>query len=103
MAGAARLILDFKRGMSHEAFVGDRRTQSAIVHQMLILGEAAKRLSETFRSDHLDVPWSRIARMRDLMIHHYEAIDIEEVWRTADVDVPDLLSFLEPLLPSRPS
>lgn len=99
IAQAARLILVFKEGMDKAAFLQDFKTQSAILHQLLIMGEAVKRLSQDFRDDHVEIPWTPIARMRDKLIHAYDIVDFDEVWNTVDTDVPELLSKLEPLLP----
>jgi len=99
MAQAARLILAFKHGMDKTAFLQDIKTQSAILHQLLVMGEAVKRLSPDFRAHHTEIPWTPIARMRDKLIHAYDIIDFDEVWKTVDSDVPALLSLLEPLLP----
>jgi uncharacterized protein with HEPN domain len=54
---AARLAQEFVRGMDQSAFTADLKTQSAVLHQLLILGEATKRLSEPFRDAHPQVPW----------------------------------------------
>lgn len=73
------------------AFLEDYKTQSAVLHQLMVIGEAVKRLSVEFRDDHPVVPWSLIAGMRDKLIHGYDIVDLDEVWRTAEVDVPELL------------
>lgn len=99
IAQAARLILVFKQGMDKAAFLKDLKTQSAILHQLLVMGEAVKRLSQDFRSHHFEIPWTPIARMRDKLIHAYDIVDFEEVWKTVNTDVPNLLTLLEPLLP----
>jgi uncharacterized protein with HEPN domain len=99
---ACRRILRFASGLSRETFLGDEKTQSAVVHQLLLIGEATKRLSDAFRDNHSEVPWRDIARMRDRLIHHYDAVDLEEVWKTVEADVPDLLARLEPLIPDNP-
>jgi len=96
---AGRLILEFKRGLDHAAFLDDLKTQSAIIHQLLVIGEAAKRLSEEFKTAHPAVPWRDIARMRDKMVHYYEGINRQEVWKAAEADVPALLAHLAPLAP----
>jgi len=82
----------------HDEFVEDKKTQSAVIHQLLIIGEAVKRLSEGFRTDHPEVPWSLIARTRDILVHHYEGIDLEQVWRIAVNDLPSLLESIANLL-----
>jgi len=101
IARAARFVLEFKAGMDQEAFFEDFKTQSAVLHQLMIIGEAVKRLSAAFRSHHPHVPWALIAGMRDKLIHGYDIVDLEEVWRTVEADVPDLLSQIEALLPDQ--
>lgn len=102
IVGAARLVLAFTRSMTRDTFFDDVKTQSAVLHQLMIIGEAVKRLSSEFRAQHPDVPWSLIAGMRDHLIHAYDAVDLEEVWKTASADVPGLLAQVEPLLPKAP-
>ena len=99
IARAARLVIEFKQGLDKAAFIQDFKTQSAVLHQLMVIGEAVKRLSPDFRIRHPEIPWSLIAGMRDKLIHGYDIVDLDQVWRTAVVDVPDLLSVLEPLLP----
>ena len=100
MARAARLASDF---VGRVADVGeledDLLVQSAVIYQPLVIGEAAKRLSNDVRTSHPDVPWSEMARMRDRLIHGYDDVDLGLVWETATVDVPELLVQIEPLLP----
>ena len=98
---AARLVVEFKAGMNKKTFLDDLKTQSAILHQLLILGEATKRLSQEFRTQHRQIPWAQIAGMRNKLIHEYEDVDLEEVWKTARSDIPRLIRLLEPLAPRR--
>ena len=67
----------------------------------MVLGEAVKRLSEDFRSAHPEVLWRQIAGMRDALIHQYDGVDMEEVWRTIDFRVPELMDTLERLIPEQ--
>ncbi len=99
IARAARLVIEFAAGMDRGAFERDIKTQSAVLHQLLVIGEAVKRLSADFRAAHPAVPWSLIAGMRDKLIHAYDEVDLDEVWRTIKTDIPDLLTGIEPLLP----
>ena len=100
IARAARLVITFMQGTSRkEEFLSDAKTQSSVLYQLAVIGEAVKRLSDEFRAAHSDVPWSLIAGMRDHVIHGYDAIDWDEVWQTATKDVPELLSKVGPFLP----
>ena len=100
IARAGRLVQEFTKGMDKEAFLTDVKTQSAPLHQFMVLGEVVKRLSPTFRSRYSQIPWSLIAGMRDRLIHKYDEVDLDLVWQTVERDVPEVLRFIEPLLPS---
>jgi len=95
LAVASKRVLEFIGDQSFDSFSQDLKTQSAVVLQILILGEAAKRLSSEFRNLHPEIPWSDIMRMRDRLIHHYESMDPGEIWQAAIQDIPSLLLFLE--------
>ncbi len=99
MVQAASRIAEFVRGADIEQFRADPKTQSAVIHQFLLVGEISKRLSEELRRAHPSVPWSAMARMRDKLIHHYRGVDLQEVYRAAKVEVPKLLAFLESQVP----
>lgn len=90
---------EFLEGFSEAEFLEDARTQSAVLHQIMILGEAAKRVSRDHREAHPEAPWSLMAGMRDRLIHRYHDVDMGEVWVTVDRDIPDLLERIDPLVP----
>jgi uncharacterized protein with HEPN domain len=100
IARAAGLVLEFTRDMDRAAFTRDAKSVSAVLHQVTVIGEAVERLSPEFREAHPDVPWRRIAGMRDKLIHGNDQADIEEVWKTATRDVPELLAYIKPLAPN---
>lgn len=98
---AATLILEFAEQMSFDEFRSDPKTQSAVIHQFLLIGEVAKLLSEDFRKANAEIPWSAMARMRDKLIHHYRGVDLREIWKAAELEIPKLLSFLSEHLPGQ--
>ena len=95
---AARLTIEFKGAAEIAEFLGDAKTQSAVLHQLLIIGEAVKRISPEFRAAHPEVPWKLIAGTRDKLIHFYEGVDLDEVWKMVAADLPELIRLIEPLV-----
>ena len=99
---AARLIAGFNRDGNRESFLGDSMRKAATLHEFIVLGEAVKRLSDRFRTAHPELPWKEIAGLRDVAVHNYDEVDLEEIWRTPTDDIPALITFLERVAPQRP-
>lgn len=92
IVNASRLVIEFVEGFEKSTFVEDWKTRSAVLYQISVIGEAVKRLSKEFRAKYPEIPWTLIAGMRDNLIHGYDLIDWDEVWKTSTTDVPDLLA-----------
>jgi uncharacterized protein with HEPN domain len=67
------------------------------VHHLQILGEAAAKLGREFHEQHPSIPWPQVVAMRNVLIHDYFGVDLEEVWRVVERDLPELKSKLERL------
>jgi len=98
IVNAVHLVSNFINGFEKKSFLDDWKTRSAVLYQLLVIGEAVKRLSMEFREQHPEIPWTLMAGMRDNLIHGYDLTDWDEVWKTATTDIPDLLRKIEPLL-----
>jgi uncharacterized protein with HEPN domain len=92
---ASQLIIEFVKGLDQDNFTSDWKTRSAVLYQLTVIGEAVKRLSKEFRANNPEIPWTLIAGMRDNLIHGYDLVDWNEVWKTTTVDVPDLLAKVD--------
>ena len=94
---AAQLIPAFIGDLSKDDFLDDWKTRSAVLYQLTVIGEAVKRLSAAFRATHPQIPWALMAGMRDHLIHAYDLVDWDEVWKTATKDIPDLMEKIAQL------
>jgi len=96
---AARLAARFQGDLDRAGFLQDLKTQSSVIHQLLVIGEAVKRLSEQFRANHPEVPGSTMAGMRDVLVHSYDKVDLAEVWKAVAVEIPRVIALLERIAP----
>lgn len=84
-----------------EEFFGNVVYQDAVMRNLEIIGEAAKRISPDLREQLTVLPWRQIAGLRDVLIHDYPNLDLERVWLIANRDVPELLRVIEDFLRER--
>lgn len=87
--------------VGRDVFMVTSHWQDAVIRQLEIIGEATKRLSQDLRAQYTVVPWRRIARLRDVLIHDYMGVDLATVWEVTQRDLPVLKRQLELIL--RPS
>ncbi len=87
----------FTRRMTYRSFVKDRKTVNAVIRSLEVMGEAAKRIPEEIRTNHPEIPWKRMAGMRDKLIHEYAGVDLEMVWDVVQEELPPLKPLLEEL------
>ena len=80
-------------------YAADEDLRLAVERRIEIIGEAARRISETFQKAHPEVPWRKIVAQRNILAHEYGEIEDEILWDVATVSVPELLRLLEPLVP----
>ena len=83
-------IENFTKGMEKEQFMKNVLVHSAVIRQLEVIGEAVKNLPEKYKANHTEIPWKKIAGMRDVLIHEYFDIDVKAVWDTIYDDLPTL-------------
>ena len=91
-------VKDFTKGMPFEDFVKDKKTINAVVRSLEIIGEAAKKIPHSMRAEYSEIPWKRMAGMRDKLIHEYFGIDLEMVWEVIHSELPPLKPFIQKAL-----
>jgi len=90
-------IEEFTSGMDFDAFATDRKTVNAVIRSLEVLGEATKHIPANFRGKHPDIPWSKMAGMRDVLIHDYMGVDLKTVWKVTEERLPELKRMLDSL------
>lgn len=90
-------ISDFVSGLNKEQFFADAKTQSAVILQLMLIGEIAKKVSAKTK-ENIELPWKDIAGFRDQAIHNYFDVDLAVVWNTTTTDLPILKERLEKFL-----
>jgi uncharacterized protein with HEPN domain len=87
---AAEAVGRFIEGVNYDDFLGDELCQSAVLQKLIVIGEAAARLSPEFQATHPTIEWADIVAFRNIAVHQYFAVNWRIVWVTVTEDVPFL-------------
>jgi uncharacterized protein with HEPN domain len=91
-------IRRYLAGMTYESFVADDRTRDAVIRNIEVIGEAAKRMPDEVIARAPSVPWRKIRGMRDVVAHGYFGVDSNLVWSTATTQIDELENAVRGLL-----
>ena len=95
---AAILQIEKYTALGRPRFEADELVQTFMVHQIMIIGEAARNLTEALKAKAPGIEWPSIIGMRNRLVHAYFQINVVEVWNTVERDVPNLKPQIEALL-----
>jgi uncharacterized protein with HEPN domain len=98
MLDAALRLIEIRNRESRESLDEDIELQWSVFHGLQIIGEAARKLSTSVRSQDLDIPWTQVIGMRHKIVHDYSEVDTERVWFTLEDDLEPLIAALRTLL-----
>jgi uncharacterized protein with HEPN domain len=88
----------FVGNMDFEAFFADKKTRSAVVHEIEVIGEASKNVPKSIRERYKDLPWPDMAKMRDKISHFYFGINYEIVWKVVKKRLPEIKPVIKKIL-----
>lgn len=86
---ACKKVSEYIAGLDEAAFLEQSIVQSAVLMQLQIVGEVAKKLEEETTGE-IDAPWKMIVGLRNLISHDYFSLELGTIWKIAAVDIPDL-------------
>jgi uncharacterized protein with HEPN domain len=95
MIDALNETLTFTDNVSEKDFFQNRMLILSVIKEIEIIGEAASKISEEMKLKYPEIPWKDIIGMRNRLIHGYFEVNIELVWNTIKINLPQLLSLLQ--------
>lgn len=98
MIDAAREAIGFASGRRRADLDQDRMLVLSLVKSVEIMGEAASKVSDTFRHEYPALPWREMVAMRNRLIHGYFDINLDIVWQTVAEELPPLVTRLEAIV-----
>ena len=96
---SAKIAMEYVAGKSWEDFQHDMQCQDAVLRRLEIIGEAARHVSPQTQKKYPHIPWRELAVLRNLVIHQYDAVDINQVWDTTQNKLPPLVGQLSNIVP----
>lgn len=98
MLAALAAIYEYTRELDFESFCVDQKAVSAVLYNLIIIGEAARHIPEDLQCRYPLIPWSEIRGLRNIVAHDYARVNHQIVWGTIRNNLPSLTRQLEELL-----
>lgn len=87
-------IIEYTLGISYDEFSENVEKQDAIIRRFQIIGEAAGKLSQGFKNKYPEFPAREAKGMRNILVHEYNEVQLEDLWEAITVDIPRLQSLI---------
>ena len=85
-------IEEYTKAVSRDDFLSNTQVQDAVLRRLEIMGEAVKNIPDEFKNRYPEIPWKKIAGMRDVLIHAYFGVNLDRIWKIIEEDIPHLKS-----------
>jgi uncharacterized protein with HEPN domain len=99
MLQSAELIMSYTAQCSKDEFVENVQLQDSVIRRLLVIAEAARRVSESTRRTLLNISWQEINGMRNRLVHEYDDINLNILWDTIQTEIPTLIEELKLQIP----
>jgi uncharacterized protein with HEPN domain len=95
MLQSAELIASYINQVSKDEFIQNIQLQDAVIRRLLVIAEAARRVSDATRQARADISWAEINGMRNRLVHEYDSVDFDIVWDVVQNEIPSLITVLK--------
>jgi len=91
-------IEEYTKDCTEDEFNSNRQIQDAVIRRLEIIGEAVKNIDDDFRYKYPQIPWKKIAGIRDIIAHEYFGVKLERVWDVIIKDLPGLRDKIKSIM-----
>jgi uncharacterized protein with HEPN domain len=92
---AARLAQSYAAAITRDELAQNIEKQDSIVRRLAVIGEASMKIPDSVKVDLRDIPWSSIIGLRNILVHQYWELDLDELWLIIQRDLPVLVEKIE--------
>jgi len=85
-------IEEYTKAVSRDDFFSNTQVQDAVLRRLEIMGEAVKNIPDEFKNRYPEIPWKKVAGLRDVLTHAYFGVNLERIWKIIEEDIPHLKS-----------
>ncbi len=98
IVSAIDATIDYTGGMTLDSFKHDKKTIDAVMHNIMVIGEAANHVPNMVMEQHPEIPWGKMRAIRNVIVHAYFGVRTDILWQTIQHDLPPLVDPLKNLL-----
>ncbi|HUT31038.1 MAG TPA: DUF86 domain-containing protein [Sedimentisphaerales bacterium] len=91
-------IEEYIENLSFDGFSDDQKSADAVVRNLEIMGEAAKRLPQELKEKYSEIEWHKVVGLRHRIVHEYFGIDLEIIWQILQKDLPELKQQIQQVI-----
>lgn len=95
---AMNKIEKYSQGLDYDSFVSNDMVIDAVLRNIEVIGEAAAQIPETLKQQYSHIPWKKIIGLRNIVIHEYFGVDLDNIWKIVTENIPDTKPHLVKML-----
>ena len=86
---AMRKIEKYSQGLNYDSFVNNDMVIDAMLRNIEVIGEAAAQIPDTIKQQYSHIPWKKIIGLRNIVIHEYFGVDLDNIWKIVTENIPE--------------